>query len=165
MENKLPQFEATHENIMSIINMLSAYEQANKQNPEQVVRKYTRFSCGDLAALIKKFVPNTTIMLGTILNKEEMENMPYHFMIKVENKPTNTSYFYDINGIHEREGLERYVASILGRNENAEVGFTTRVNQNRKIESSNPTALRCEKDIIEQPYMIVSGVFNRNKKI
>ena len=165
MENKLPQFEATHENIMSIINMLSAYEQSNRLTAEQVVKKYTQFCCGDLAALIKKFIPKTTIVLSTILNKEEMENMPYHFMIKVENTPTKTSYYYDINGIHQREGLESYVASILGRKKNAEVGFTTKVNQNRKIESSNTTALHCEKDIIEQPYMIASGVFNRNKKL
>lgn len=164
MENNLPQFEATHENIMSIINMLSAYEQANKQNPAQVVRKYTRFSCGDLAALIKKFIPNSTVVVSMILAKEELENIPYHFMIKVKHTPTNTEYYYDINGRHERDGLEKYIATILGRNPNVEVGITSKTNQNRKIESGNHVAIHCQNDIINQPYMITSGLFNKNMR-
>ena len=165
MENKLPNFEATHENIMSIINMLSAYEQSHRQTPEQVVRKYTRFSCGDLAALIKKFIPNSTVVVGMILRKEDMENIPYHFMIKVKSEETQAEYYYDINGRHNEDNLEPYIATILGRDPKVEVGITSRTNQTRKIDSNNKVALHCEKDIIEQPYMISSGVFNRNKKI
>ena len=94
-----------------------------------------------------------------------MENIPYHFMIKVKSEETQAEYYYDINGRHNEDNLEPYIATILGRDPKVEVGITSRTNQARKIDSNNKVALHCEKDIIEQPYMISSGVFNRNKKI
>ena len=164
MEKKLPQFEATEENIISIVNMLMAYEKSGPKTEAAVIKKYTQYSCGDLAALIKTLVPNSTVVVGLIIKKEELENIPFHFMVKIPSKENPKKEFYfDINGKHNREGLEKYIATILGRDPKTEVGITSRTKQDRKIESSNGIALHCLEDIKTYPTMISCGMFNKGK--
>ncbi len=152
--NKYPQFEATEQNIMSIIDMLIYYEQATNKTPNQVIKKYTEISCGDLAALIKTLVPDAEIVLGLAYKLEEIDNLAYHFMVEIKDpKNPKSKLYYDINGRHEREGLEEYVASILNKN-SQDIGFISKGQNPRVIEKDNTPAIECLKGITTWPHVI-----------
>lgn len=146
-------FEATEQNVLSIIQLLKQLERISNKSSDEIVKKYTQGKCSTLAGLINHFVPDSQICLSTTLENDGYTIKFYHYLIKLTGKTPEDDCYYDITGKITPQQLPEYCSNLLKEPDKSKIYYIDTHNKIR-VGNYDPVINKCVNIINSCPEII-----------